>query len=81
MPIARTAELFKECFVGWAEPMRSTDPDVVGIDAKTARRIHARRKGRGPLRLVSARASRQRLVLGPANRRQRNQRDRGDSRA
>src|SRR4051795_7433758 len=34
------------------------------IDGKTSRRSHARSKGRGPLHLVSAWATRQRLVLG-----------------
>mgnify|MGYP000564821709 CR=1 FL=1 len=37
---------------------------VVAVDGKTSRRSHARSKGRDPLHLVSAWASRQRLVLG-----------------
>ena len=57
-------ELFKRCFVAWVEGLRETEPDVVAIDGKTSRRCHARSKGRDPLHLVSARASRQRLVLG-----------------
>jgi predicted transposase YbfD/YdcC len=42
------------------------EPDLVAVDGKTSRRTHARRRGRGrePLHLVSAWASRQRLVLG-----------------
>ena len=57
-------ELFKRCFVAWVDGLRETEPDVVAIDGKTSRRCHARSKGRDPLHLVSAWASRQRLVLG-----------------
>jgi predicted transposase YbfD/YdcC len=57
-------ELFKECFAAWIEALRADDPDIVAIDGKTSRRSHARSKGRDPLHLVSAWASRQRLVLG-----------------
>jgi hypothetical protein len=56
--------LFSECFVSWVSGLRDGDPDIVAIDGKTARRTHARSKGRQPLHLVSAWASRQRLVLG-----------------
>lgn len=37
---------------------------MIALDGKTARRTHARRKGREPLHLLSAWACRQRLVLG-----------------
>ena len=57
-------ELFKRCFVAWVEGLREAEPDIVAIDGKTSRRSHARAKGRDPLHLVSAWASRQRLVLG-----------------
>jgi predicted transposase YbfD/YdcC len=56
--------LFKACFASWVEGLREAEPDIVAIDGKTARRTHARRRGREPLHLVSAWASRQRLVLG-----------------
>ncbi len=56
--------LFKTCFVSWVEGLIETEPDLVAIDGKTSRRSHARNKGREPLHLVSAWASRQRLVLG-----------------
>jgi predicted transposase YbfD/YdcC len=56
--------LFKACFTSWVEGLREEQPDIVAIDGKTSRRTHARRKGREPLHLVSAWASRQRLVLG-----------------
>src|SRR5436190_15490362 len=55
---------FSECFTAWVAALREADPDIVAIDGKTSRRAHARGKGRNPLHLVSAWASRQRLVLG-----------------
>ena len=58
-------ELFKRCFVTWVEELRERPSRTfVAIDGKTSRRCHARAKGREPLHLVSAWASRQRLVLG-----------------
>ena len=56
--------LFKACFVAWVEGLREAEPDLIAIDGKTSRRTHARNKGREPLHLVSAWATRQRLVLG-----------------
>lgn len=44
------------------ETLRDAEPDIVAIDGKTSRR--ARRGAAHPLHLVSAWASRQRLVLG-----------------
>jgi predicted transposase YbfD/YdcC len=57
-------ELFSRCFGDWVESLRDAQPDIVAIDGKTSRRTHDRGKTRGPLHLVSAWASRQRLVLG-----------------
>jgi predicted transposase YbfD/YdcC len=57
-------ELFKSCFTTWVEALRDDAPDIIAIDGKTSRRSHARSKGRAPLHMVSAWASRQRLVLG-----------------
>lgn len=57
-------ELFKTCFATWVEALRDDAPDIVAIDGKTSRRSHARSKGRAPLHMVSAWATRQRLVLG-----------------
>jgi predicted transposase YbfD/YdcC len=57
-------DLFKACFTAWVEGLREVEPDVIAVDGKTSRRTHARRAGREPLHLVSAWASRQRLVLG-----------------
>ena len=61
---ALPAEAFSACFVSWVEALRDGDPDIVAIDGKTSRRAHNRAKGQSPLHLVSAWASRQRLVLG-----------------
>lgn len=57
-------ELFKACFTAWVEGLRESEPDIIAVDGKTSRRTHWRKKGREPLHLVSAWASRQRLVLG-----------------
>ena len=57
-------ELFKACFTSWVASLQDADPDVIAIDGKISRRTHARGKGREPLHLVSAWATRQRLVLG-----------------
>lgn len=57
-------DLFKACFTAWVEGLREREPDLVALDGKTSRRTHNRNKGREPLHLVSAWASRQRLVLG-----------------
>jgi predicted transposase YbfD/YdcC len=61
---ALPAELFSDCFVSWVSGLRDADADIVAIDGKTSRRAHNRGKGQNPLHLVSAWASRQRLVLG-----------------
>ena len=55
---------FDTCFADWVEGLREAEPDLITVDGKTSRRTHARSKGPHPLRLVSARAGRQRLVLG-----------------
>jgi len=57
-------ELFKTCFLQWVETLRDGQEEVIAIDGKTSRRTHARGAGREPLHLVSAWATRQRLVLG-----------------
>jgi hypothetical protein len=57
-------ETFKTCFSSWVETLKDAEPDIIAIDGKTSRRAHARAKGISPLHMVSAWASRQRLVLG-----------------
>lgn len=59
---ALPAALFSECFAAWVAGLRERDPDIVAIDGKTSRRAHA--ADGAPLHLVSAWATRQRLVLG-----------------
>lgn len=59
---ALPARLFSECFTAWVAGLAEAEPDIVAIDGKTSRRAHAR--DAAPLHLVSAWASRQRLVLG-----------------
>lgn len=59
---ALPSEMFADCFASWVATLRENDPDIVSIDGKTSRRAHGT-DGR-PLHLVSAWASRQRLVLG-----------------
>ena len=59
---ALPAGLFSDCFVCWVEALRDTEADIVAIDDKTSRR--ARHGQTHALHLVSAWASRQRLVLG-----------------
>lgn len=61
---ALPAPAFSDCFVSWVTGLRDTDPEIVAIDGKTSRRTHNTAKGQNPLHLVSAWASRQRLVLG-----------------
>ena len=56
--------LFKGCFACRVEGLRAAEPDIIAVDGETSRRTHARGKGRDPLHLVSAWATRQRLVLG-----------------
>ncbi len=55
-------DLFGACFVAWVEGLREDEPDIVAIDGKTSRR--ARRGEDHPLHVVSAWATRQRLVPG-----------------
>ncbi len=55
---------FQACFCAWVDSLRKVDDELIAIDGKTSRRSGDRRKGRDPLHLVSAWASKQRLVLG-----------------
>ena len=66
---ALDGDLFSQCFTQWVDDLRRhepdiADPEVVAIDGKTSRRTHDRGRDRGPLHMVSAWASAQRLVLG-----------------
>lgn len=56
--------LFSACFMAWARELRPEAPDLVALDGKTSRRTHDRAAGTAALHLVSAFATRERLVLG-----------------
>jgi predicted transposase YbfD/YdcC len=57
-------ELFSECFMAWARELRPDAPDLIAIDGKTSRRSHDRSAGKAALHLLSAFATREKLVLG-----------------
>lgn len=56
--------LFADCFQSWAASLRPDAPELVAIDGKTSRGSHDRDRGRAALHLVSAFATRERLVIG-----------------
>ena len=58
------AELFSEIFVSWATALRPEAPALVALDGKTSRGSLDRGGGRAALHLVSAFATRERLVIG-----------------
>jgi predicted transposase YbfD/YdcC len=56
---------FQQRFVCWVQAVvTATEGEVVAIDGKTARRSHDKQAGLGALHIVSAWATRNRLVLG-----------------
>lgn len=55
--------LFADCFRSWAATLRPDAPALVAIDGKTSRGSHDRDRGRAALHLVSAFATRERLVI------------------
>lgn len=56
-------ELFEACFTSWALSLRKDAADLIALDGKSLRRSGDSATGAGPLHLVSAWASTQRLVL------------------
>ena len=58
------AEAFQRCFVAWVASLVGTPAEVIAIDGKTSRRSGQKTSGKAPLHMVSAFATRQRLVLG-----------------
>ena len=57
-------ELFSACFSAWVAEAFPGRPDLVAIDGKSVRRSHDHARERRPLHLVSAFATKSRLVLG-----------------
>ena len=58
-------EQFAACFMDWVHSVRElAQGEVVAIDGKTLRSCHDRANGRGPLHMVSAWATENRMVLG-----------------
>jgi len=57
---------FQERFRAWVESVRGVyeGEEIVAIDGKTLRRSHDRKRGQGPLHMVSAWAVNNRVVLG-----------------
>lgn len=56
---------FASAFLSWTQNLRTAvGAEIVALDGKTLRRSFDRRKGRGPIHLVSAWAGANRLVLG-----------------
>ena len=58
------ADQFQACFVAWVAAMTGVPAGVVAIDGKTVRRSGKKTGGKAAIHMVSAFATRQRLVLG-----------------
>jgi predicted transposase YbfD/YdcC len=55
---------FQRCFVAWVAALTNVSADVIAIDGKTLRRSYQKKGAKAPIHMVSAFATRQRLVLG-----------------
>ena len=58
------AEAFQSCFVSWVASLNGAPADVIAIDGKTSRRSYQKKGAKEAIHMVSAFATRQRLVLG-----------------
>jgi len=58
------AQQFQSCFIAWVERFAAAVRGVVAIDGKTMRRSLDRAAEQGPIHMISAWSSQQRLVLG-----------------
>ena len=56
--------LFSDAFMSWVGETWPEHPGLIAIDGKTSRRSHDRAAGKAPLHLLSAFATKSRLVLG-----------------
>ena len=55
---------FQSCFIAWVERFTTAVRGVVAVDGKTLRRSFDRAAEQGPIHMISAWSSQQRLVLG-----------------
>lgn len=58
------AEPFQRCFVAWVATLTGVPAEVIAIDGKTLRRSYQKKGAAAPIHMISAFATRQRLVLG-----------------
>ena len=58
------AQQFQSCFIAWVERFTVAVRGVVAVDGKTLRRSFDRAAKQGPIHMISAWSSQQRLVLG-----------------
>jgi predicted transposase YbfD/YdcC len=58
------AEAFQRCFISWVAALTGAPADVIAIDGKTSRRSYQKKGAKEAIHMVSAFATRQRLVLG-----------------
>ena len=58
------AQQFQSCFIAWVERFTTAVRGVVAVDGKTLRRSFDRAAKQGPIHMISAWSSQQRLVLG-----------------
>ena len=61
---AGRAAQFQSCFIAWVERFTTAVRGVVAVDGKTLRRSFDRAAEQGPIHMISAWSSQQRLVLG-----------------
>jgi len=57
-------EQFQQCFVAWVAAITGASAEVIAIDGKSLRRSYQKKGASAPVHMVSAFATRQRLVLG-----------------
>jgi len=58
------AGAFQRCFVAWVSALTKTPAEVIAIDGKKLRRSYQKKGSKEPIHMVSAFATRQRLVMG-----------------
>ncbi len=61
---ALDSQQFQDCFIAWVGTLKKAVKGVVAIDGKTLRRSFDKAGAKGPIHMVAAWSSAQRLVLG-----------------